>query len=75
MEIRILDNNDICISFCSSARKADHFITRSRRKELVAAFEAFGSEYRIPVKSAGIVSQQALLKLYANESLLQAFSF
>lgn len=46
MEIRILDNCGTCISFCSSARKADHFISRSKRKELVAAFEAFGSEYR-----------------------------
>lgn len=75
MEIRILDNCGICISFCSSARKAENFITRSKRKELVAAFEAFGSEYRIPVKTAGIVSQQGILKLYGNESLLQAFSF
>jgi len=74
MEIRILDNN-ICISFCSSARKAENFITRSRRKDLVAAFDAFGSEYRIPVKTAGIVLQHGILKLYGNESLLQAFSF
>lgn len=75
MEIRILDNNNICISFCRSARKAETFISKSKQKDLVAAFDAFDSEYKIPVKIAGNVSQQAILKLYANESLLQAFSF
>lgn len=75
MEIRILDNNNICISFCSSAKKAETFVSRSKKLDLVAAFEAYGKEYRTPVKTAGIVSQQAILKLYANESLLQAFSF
>lgn len=74
MEIRILENGT-CISFCSSAKKVENFVSRSRRKDLEAAFEAYGMEYRIPVKTAGIVSQHAILKLYANESLLQAFSF